>query len=502
MESVEKLLFLLLAVGCFQAIGCTTHDPFRVGSQTPVGPSSQFQPPAEMPPVVRRPSVPSWVAETPLSLAQCIYIALANNPRARVSWQETRSAAAAVGQAQSLQWPQIEFRGTAERRQAQVITEVEDEFLRSMRSATFSVTQLLLDGGIRQARVEVARASLRSADFRHNAMLLDTALDTETAYYRLLAAQSFLDVAEKTLQRRTHHFNLARKRYEAGVGRKVEASQSEAEKADAVLTLVEARNEVRLRRGQLAATMGLPVGAPLQIRDIPDEIRQLRLAGVESLLAEASTQRPRLKSAVAEISSMRQQLRAEEAARWPELNASLEYGWRATKLLPRERDEWVVGLGVTVPIFTGFQRTYRVRQAKAELQKALASYEGLLQDVELEVWRAYSDVLRANEAISAAETFVKSAGESVKAAEEECKAGRATVVELVDAQTTLTRALNRDVTAKLEWHLAIARLERALGHNWDQGLQVREPEQGHDSSSAGVASRPDNSPEEEETLQQ
>ena len=106
----------------------------------------------------------------------------------------------------------------------------------------------------------------------------------------------------------------------------------------------------------------------------------------------------------------------------PELNLSGSYGWRDKHILPEERSEWSLALGLRLPIFTGFQRTYGIKQAKARFEGARASYQRLLRDVELEVWVAYSDSLRAVEALNAAETFVQSSRRNLKAMEGQYRA--------------------------------------------------------------------------------
>ena len=455
---------------CTFICGCTTVDPFHEKAWVPATPSAIPSLKESLPPEIAPPRVVPLYEKGPLSLAQCMWEALENNPRTRVSWRKARGAAAALGAARGQYLPQVEFRSTAQRQQFQVLTEIEDKFLRTTYDAAFGVRHLLLDGGVRRATVNAAEAGRDSADFVHHSVLLDVALATEVAYYELLAAQSLLQVGEDMIRQRAQHLKLARELKDAGLGRRVDELRAEAEKADAELAVVEARNLVRVTRGRLASTMGLRVTSAVQIMDIPEHTRRAEQEDVERLLTEAARNRPRLRAVVAEVNRLRHVLEAEKAARWPQLNASGSYGWRDTRLLPGERKEWAIALSLSVPLFTGFQRTYRIFQADEELESAIAGYEQLLRDAELEVWEAYSSVLRADEAIEASETFLASSRESLSVTESEYKQGKATIVELTDAQTGLTRALNRKVKARLDWYLAIARLERAVGKSWSQDI--------------------------------
>jgi len=472
MRSTLTALLEVSAALCVCAVGCVTPDPFGEMQRASAAPSSFCRVADEQPPQLPGQDASQWQLDSPLSLADCIRIALENSPASRSSWHSARAAAAAVGEARSLYLPQVEFQADGRRLKSQVLTEVEDIFIRSIYDAKLSMSQLLLDGGARRARVDAARAVLEGAGCLHNATLLDVALNTEVAYYELLAARSLLDVATDALRQRERHLEFAQALQEQGLGRLVDVLQVKAEKADAALAVAEARNLVRVARGRLASAMGLPVSTHVEIQDITSDVSREVQEDVEALLAEGTRNRPRLKAALAQLRALRHQLQAEKAARLPELTLSASYGWVDVHLLPEERDEWAVSLGLRVPVFTGFQRTYAVRKAEAELKGAIAEYQKLLRDVELEIWEAYSAVLEAQEALEAAEAYVQSSRESLRVIEREYREGRATIVELIDAQNVVTRARNRQVKAGLNWHLAITRLERAVGRTTSQLVET------------------------------
>ena len=338
-----RILALCLLVGvCACASGCAGVDPFEVEEGIPVESASKYWAPPAHGPSLAPARVAPDLEKGPLDLADCILIAMANNPRTRVSWQSTRSAAALVGQARALYFPQVDFTTGAERQKFLSQTDVgfENIYYRSRRTASFGVRQLLLDGGFRRAQVEAAEAGLRSADFRHNALLLDLALATEIAYYRLLATQSLLEVADHTVEQRAKHLAWA-----APLGPEVAS-----EKADAELALVEGRNQVRIMRGRLASIMGLPVSSVLRIVEIPEEAHEVEKEDVGRLLKEAALNRPMLQSAVAEVERARQALDSEKAMRWPELNAAASYGWADWHSPPDYSDEWAASLTLSIPL--------------------------------------------------------------------------------------------------------------------------------------------------------
>jgi outer membrane protein len=442
--------------------GCMGPEGLRGESDVPEGPAELYgganpERPRVGPRVVPDPE------EGPLSLAECIHIAMHNSPEARISWQSTRAAEATVGQNWGQMLPQLNFNAAAQRVKYQVLTEVEAAYQRTTYEANFGVRQLLYDGGQTGSRLSAARAALRSADFQHNTTLQDVALQTEQAYYELLTAQAILEVANDAVTQRQRHQDLADRKLGAGRGRKVEVLRAGARLAEAQLGVVESRNQVRTARGRLARSMGLSPSAPVEIRDIPVDLHQEEMEDVDKLLARASRTRPRLRAASEEVQRWKSLLSAEEGGRLPSLHANASYGWNDIHILPEEKEEWSASLNLEWGLFTGFQRTYAIRHARARLQRSIRTYEKLLRDVELDVWVAYSRVIRSRESIRAAQTYVDSASETQRVAERGYEGGRATIVELIDAQTELTRARARLVRSRMQWYSSIARLERAVG---------------------------------------
>jgi outer membrane protein TolC len=337
--------------------------------------------------------------------------------------------------------------------------------------AGLGLQYLIFDGSGRSSRVRGAEADLLAANFRHNATLQEVALSVEEAYYELLADRSSMNVAEEAVKQAQSHVELAEARHAGGVVARSDVLKAETEKAAADLELVRARSAVQIARGRLSSAMGLSVSESFEIADLPKQTNEQKLSDVHSFLDEAANNRPELQSALAQIEGKRADVRAAQARYWPVLTSNASYGWQDRE--PEgDREAWAVAVGMSVPLFSGFERAYQVRRAKYDLEKAISDQAELLRGVELEVWTAYSRVVEAGEAIGAAEKLVASAEESARAAEAEYRTGAGSIIELIDAQTARTAANTRRVQADLDWHMARARLRRAIGRMLAEPINV------------------------------
>ena len=448
-------------------LSCAELKPWNDMKETSSSASSMFVAPQQDNITAKhsygiKPEFPPEIEGKALTLADCIKISLERNPRTRISWQIARAAAAGVGGEKSAYLPAAELGLAAGRADSVSLSNNQALGPQNTYEAGFSVGYLLFDGGARSARVSSAEAELQAANFRHNTMLQDIALSVEEAYYQLLADQWVLKVAQETVKQTQYHVDLARARHQSGLVARSDVLKAETERADAELFMVQANSGVRIARGQLAGAIGLKVSQSFEVAELPEGLRAQELANVDLLLEEAARERPELHTSLALIESKRAEIKAAQAEYWPTIGADAGYGWRDRTFVPSQ-DEWSVGIGLNLSIFTGFNRTYRIQSAKADLARASAEYENLLQEVELEVWTAYAQILEADQTIQASEKLLVSAEESARVVEGQYKNGTAFIIELIDAQTARTTARTRLAQAKFDWYAAIARFERVVG---------------------------------------
>jgi len=452
-----------LAISLFFLTGCVGADLNLSAAEVPPTPSASYVPRSPQPEstAIDNQQVPALDGRS-LSLAQCIKIALEQNPQTRETWQRARSAAAGVGQARSFYLPSVDVTAGATRGDPVLLDSRQEPGTVDTFAAGFGVRYLLFDGGARSAGLTGAESELLAANFQHNTTLQDVALKVEEAYYQLLAARELERVAEQTIRQTQYHVDVARARYQNGLVARSDVLKSETEKADAALLMVRARSQVRIVRGRLAGAMGLTPSENFEVTGLPGKQRRRELADIKQLMADAASQRPELRAALAGVGSAQSKVEAGKARYWPRVTLNTDYGLLDRTFVP-ERDEWSLGIGITWPLFDGLNREYTIHRAQADLDRSVAEYETLLRGIELEVWTAYSRLIEADQAIEAAGVLVASAEENARVTEGQYKNGTASIIEVTDAQTSRTTANVRLVQARLDWYTALATLERAIG---------------------------------------
>jgi len=124
---------------------------------------------------------------------------------------------------------------------------------------------------------------------------------------------------------------------------------------------------------------------------------------------------------------------------------------------------WMIGIGLTWPIFHGLKGVGKVRAAKAERTAAEARREAAERQAALEVLEAERLLDAAREGVGVAADAAAEAGEAVEHARLRYRTGAAPITELLDVEAAATAARLNLVAARRDLSVALAALDLAYG---------------------------------------
>jgi outer membrane protein len=411
----------------------------------------------------------------PLTLQQCIEIALKTHPLIRLSYRQLDAALARSEQAKAQWRPELTFTGV-QRRQGPTVSFTVPNPLTGMPVSIEIVKRDMrtLTGEIRQSLLSFGRksASIRSAEFQVNAtsatvqaVQAQLILRVTEAYADVLAAQAMEEVARQAVERVKIVLKTAQARYEAGVAPKFDVLRAEAELAAAEEQLLAARNGVALAKAALNQLLGRPTNASIELVSLPEPFDVLpELIQSEPFIKQAMANRPELRSSEWQIRAAEELVKLAKADKNPLVLLTGSYV-RQTKTGFAEDYQWGVNLVVQFPIFDSGRRESAVREREATLEQALAQRENLERQIALEVEQAVRNFQVALQRLKTARAALASAEEAFRLAQVRYEGGVGTQVEVWDAQVALTRARANEVQALYDAHKAFARLVYATGLN-------------------------------------
>jgi outer membrane protein TolC len=225
---------------------------------------------------------------------------------------------------------------------------------------------------------------------------------------------------------------------------------------------VKAEGEARNALGVLANVMGFDAQQKIVLDEIPRSIPENAFqSDVDALIEEARNRRPDLKSAEAQLKAAEASVDVARAQGRPTVSLSTGPTWQDVSNVTTNGGS--IGLTLNVPIFSGFETTYRVRSAEAQVDVRAAQRDRLRNQVALDVWKAYQNLNTASQSLKATSDLVASAEQSERVALGRYKAGVGTVLDLLTAQTALANARLQRIQAGLDWHVYRATLAQTVG---------------------------------------
>ena len=140
------------------------------------------------------------------------------------------------------------------------------------------------------------------------------------------------------------------------------------------------------------------------------------------------------------------------------------YGTRGSRggLLSGDWETYSFGLRLTVPLDNAQARSLHTRSS-IERDQAEFNHRELLSQVTLEVRRTIADIFAGRQRIDTSRVARELAEENLRNQEKRHEVGMATTKDLLDFQQRLTEARFAEVSAKLDYTLAVARWRRAKG---------------------------------------
>jgi outer membrane protein len=230
--------------------------------------------------------------------------------------------------------------------------------------------------------------------------------------------------------------------------------------------LIEAENGVRTSLLRLKEVMGVDPDAAVGVAGSfapPDTAILAQADG-----ATALRNRPEVASGRLAIALQEKAVRIARGDFLPTLAASttLAYNGNFDQLGYDRSDwstSWTAGLSLSVPIFTGFRNTARYRQARVDLEMARTAFGKTSDAVAIEVQQAAMALRKAVQQIASQALNVGEAERAVEIAGSLYANGKATQLEVLDAQLALEVARTNMAGALHEGTVAQITLKRSLG---------------------------------------
>jgi outer membrane protein TolC len=334
--------------------------------------------------------------------------------------------------------------------------------MRDSYAAGLSAAWDVYTGGRRGAESDRAKAESAAAAADLSEQQYAVTLSAKQGFYDVLRAQELEVVAKASVERAQEGIDAAQQRMSVGSATRSDVLRAQLELNQAKQSLLEAQSQERTA----TYALGRLVGADGPVRVVSSgeaQVKPLSVGGDE-LVSELVAQSPSVVTAQAQVASADAAKAVARSQYLPTVRLSSGYNLSTSDVaLATGQAGWSMGLGVSIPLFDGFQRAEGSEQARVQKETATAELEDAKRGVRADAEKALSALDLAASRTQLADEAVSAATEDLRVQQERYKLGASTILDLLTSQESLVQAQTDRVTARFDYQVARAQLEALAG---------------------------------------
>jgi outer membrane protein TolC len=328
-------------------------------------------------------------------------------------------------------------------------------------SATIAARMDLFTGGQKIQGLRFARAQLEAARASEVQFRFITALLTEADYYAALSDEELARVAAERVRRAEEQLATARARVLSGAAVQTDSLQLLLELTRARVAMVRQNATLRTSRLQLGRRVGLD--GPARPAPLDSAAARALPFALDDAVRRALSEGPDYRIARANERAADAQLWSRRGSYLPRATFTAIGSAFGVSFYPDALRRTQFTLGVSLPIWDGAQREIALSQARVNRDVARAIRQDLERAARRDVSEAYDAYETARAEADLAGDAIVVARENFRVQDTRYRSGATTILDLVDAQLSLTEAEANMVLARYSTRLALAALEAVLG---------------------------------------
>lgn len=329
------------------------------------------------------------------------------------------------------------------------------------------LTQSFTLNGKELIALNITKDFIESKSFSLESIRAQYMLAVAQAYYNILSAQRYLEIAQSDVERLSTYRDSVKEKLIVGNVAKTDLFRAEAELSKSLTERVLSENKIFKTKAQLQNLVDMDDSYDLEKEPLSHlENYQCSLDQIKEI---ALKNRVEIKEAAKNLEIARKTTKYNKSDYWPTL--SLEAGYRETDIeyksgvtdVAYDTEDLYVSGELSFTFFDGGLRSATIRQKIADERKAQNTLELKKKAIILESENSYYDYESAKNTIINLEDELKSAQETLNAVNMQLEYGMADSIDAIDANSLLVSAQRRISDAQYTYYLAVLKIMYTKG---------------------------------------
>lgn len=415
-------------------------------------------------------------AQDTLTLNEAIATALHNNYDIILAKEDSASAAINYEYRNAALYPRLNagatvlFNNNASKQKLADGTQRKSSGIRTTNlSSALNLNWVLFDG----LKMFILRDQLDQSVKLGNLLIKNQVVNTVSeiikTYFDIVRQKQQLKNYEEQLQLVNDRLKLSQYKLDIGVGIKPDVLQAQIDVNNTTAAKINQAALIDQRKQTLNQLMNVPGNIHYEVQDsIPVETSMM----LAELLEGLADTNPELQIARTNIDIAELNIRSAKASRFPTVSLISAYNFSRvsnntainpfTPLFNMNRG-WNYGLTATIPILNNFTVRQQIRQAELARNYAQLRYEAQHSSYATSIENSFKNYQAQREVVTITESNVALARENLNIERERYRLGRATFIELRQAEENVANALTNVINARYNLKVAETELLRLRG---------------------------------------
>jgi outer membrane protein len=332
-----------------------------------------------------------------------------------------------------------------------------------------TLRQVIWSFGRISSAVEAARKSVEIGKLNEEGKQADVIYNTKLAYYTVIFAQKALGIVLQSYQNSLDNKKILENRSAMGRVSRKDNIKIEADIAARIPFVTNVQADIIASQNTLKRIMGLDFDVDIELTD--GFRKSYEEKSYTDLVKYLWTREPTLKMLEENISLQDSLIKVEKAEYLPNISAFASWDYRGRS---DEAKDWyigqeklmdqfgVIGLKVDILIFDCGAIREKIKQAQKGKEKAILELQKTSRDLTLELDNAVSEYNEYVKTLAANIKSVELSKKSFKLFQGLFETGQVTLLELNDAELSLTNQKVAKETTFYNLNITLARIERLI----------------------------------------
>lgn len=325
------------------------------------------------------------------------------------------------------------------------------------------------------ASMKLSDAQILQSVEQARASKLDLVAQVKQAYYTLLLANDSKRVIQQSYDMAALTYDIYSKRYSAGDASEYDVLRTSVAMKNVEPQLLQADIAIKQAKLQLMVLMGVDASQDFQFKGELSDYEKTMYKDVMALPTDYSLNTS-LRQNELQQNTLDQSVRVNKMAWYPTLALTANYNWTSSSDgSPFKNFRWnpysVVGLNLSIPLFTGGRRYNNIRMAEIQATQNRLQRENIERSVSMQAKLAVDNIQLNVRQIASCSESVGQADRAHSIMQQSFDIGAASYLNLRDSELALTQSRLTYYQAIYNYLVATNDLELLMGTADIEGLQ-------------------------------